>query len=521
MKKSIFLILVMLTSFASLLFSTEGAAANKSLAPFPYAITHIDMSQSDAIAYPIASGKFNIDLNKVPFVWSGPVNIITLASTSPDYMWAANSGGAQYVDISKGGYKEVARIDAPGEKVLKKADLQKMFAANFKDVESAKKALDEYGISFPRMTNGIYSFVDSKNQLYYNTGVTKSVIIFALKDPKKTASGIKIVNSMSFKDKLAQDELIAGVSITYDGKLIILGNKSLFIINADLKGDVISTIKFPANENITNSLCVDEKNGIYVASDKTMYKVVWTGTKLSQEASDGAWSSPYDSGDTTPTVKVGTGTGSTPTLMGFGKDKDHLVVITDGANKMKLVAFWRDDIPKDAKAVAGAKSNRIAGQIAVTCGLNPLPDFIQSEQSVVVDGYGAFVVNNIAKKGEKDKILDVMTLGPINEPGTGVERFEWDPIKKEFHSVWARADIVSISMVPTVSTVSNIVLVNGYTKDEGWFVKGMDWATGKTLTEVMFGQNNLGNGAYAILQLFPNGDLLFNSIAGTTRIKLK
>ena len=36
--------------------------------------------------------------------------------------------------------------------------------------------------------------------------------------------------------------------------------------------------------------------------------------------------------------------GSTPTLMGFGDDEDKLVVITDGAKQMKIVAFWRDEI---------------------------------------------------------------------------------------------------------------------------------------------------------------------------------
>ncbi|MCS3152305.1 hypothetical protein NXX77_00010 [Phocaeicola dorei] len=46
--------------------------------------------------------------------------------------------------------------------------------------------------------------------------------------------------------------------------------------------------------------------------------------------------------------------------MGFGQDKDKLVVITDGSKRMKLVAFWRDEIPSDAQQVAGY-DKRIAG----------------------------------------------------------------------------------------------------------------------------------------------------------------
>ena len=75
-------------------------------------------------------------------------------------------------------------------------------------------------------------------------------------------------------------------------------------------------------------------------------------------------------------------------------------------------------------------------------------------------------------------------------------------------------------MVPTMSGPSGIVFVNGYTKQDGWEVTGMDWANGQTVHRTIFGQDNLGNGAYALIQFFPNGDMLFNSIGGPTRVKL-
>lgn len=75
------------------------------------------------------------------------------------------------------------------------------------------------------------------------------------------------------------------------------------------------------------------------------------------------------------------------------------MIIIDGADHMKLVAFWRDHVPAGFKQLPETKSNRIAGQISVTCGLSPLPEFVQTEQSTVVNGYGAFVVNNIREQG--------------------------------------------------------------------------------------------------------------------------
>lgn len=36
----------------------------------------------------------------------------------------------------------------------------------------------------------------------------------------------------------------------------------------------------------------------------------------------------------------------------------------------------------------------------------------------------------------------------------------------------------------------------------------------------IFGQSNLGNGAYALIEGLPNGDLLFNSVGGPFRAKI-
>ena len=60
---------------------------------------------------------------------------------------------------------------------------------------------------------------------------------------------------------------------------------------------------------------------------------------------------------------------------------------------MNVVLFWRDEIPVDWKQLDGAPNRRIAGQQPVTMN-DPELTQIQSEQSVVVAGYGALVVNN-------------------------------------------------------------------------------------------------------------------------------
>lgn len=507
---------LLLSTFVSLSAFAASSARNPFLVADKYAITHFDSSQSDLMPYPIKQGTFLADVETSPRITSGPVNIMTFASTSPDYMWAVSSQGVAYIDVSKEGLKEVASMDAPGVKAITDEKLNKALKQNITKVSQAEKIVKDLGLDWTRIANGVYSFVDKDNKLYYNTG-DKKVFVFGLKNPKDPSQGIQILTTKDFSDLIGKDRMMAGLSLTYDGKLIVLGNSSVSIVNRDFTGEPV-TVNFNPDEKVTNSVAVDEGNGIYVASDKNMRKLVWTGTKLSTDAKDGAWITPYDFGREPNSVKIGKGTGSTPTLMGFGPDEDKLVVITDGADKMKLVAFWRDQVPQDFKQLAGTKSDRIAGQIPVTCGLSPQPDFIQSEQSVVVKNYGAFVVNNIRKKGAKDRLVDVLAGGPVFESPKGAERFEWSPKTNEWKSVWTRNDVSSLSMVPAVSDPSNIVVINGHSKKDGWEVTGMDWDSGKTVLRVVFGQSNFGNGAYAILQYAPNGDLLFNSIGGVARI---
>lgn len=516
---------------ASMVLATPVHADPASPAPNPFlaapsgAITHFDSGQSDTTPNPIPRGTFRVDLTTAPRVPRGPVNIVTLASTSPDFMWGVSGRGVTYIDVSEGGFRPVAEIAPPGRTLVPAAANETVGAQSFESVEQIVRAINEtYGDA--TQSGGAYSFVDRDNRLYFN--LPDRIVVFGV----DAAHRISILAQREFAGLFDTGEALRGMQLTYDGRIVVVGARSISIMDRSLTGSVYR-VAFGVDEDISNGVAVDEANGIYVASDRFMRKVVWTGTRLSIDEADGAWIAPYETGQRPPTIKVSGGTGSTPTLMGFGPDADRLVVITDGANRMNLVAFWRDEIPADARPKAGTLSPRIAGQIAVRAGLPETTPWVQNEQSVVVGDYGAFVVNNIGpgqsllppRPGEDwtglSTRVNVMGIGPVGPAPRGVERFEWDVERNAWRSVWARGDVSSPSMIPTLSTASNVVLVNSWSDTDGWGLTGMDWATGETVTRVVFGRRNVGNGAYAQIQLFPNGDLLFNSLVGPRRVQLR
>lgn len=500
-----------------------------------YGVTHVNSGQTNSVPYPINDGDYKIDLSNLTPIWGGPVNNVTYASTDPDYMWSVSTDRIALINKEGDSWNLVTDLDLPGAKRLTVDQLKSITDVTYTSLDFATKHLKEIlgpepGLVLPA---GVYALVSSEDYVYANAGSVVSAI--GLIDKNDPTKGLEIKYQFDVSSLIPAAEVAPGVkrinmvgmNMTYDGHIVIGAVNGIAVIDRQLKGPG-KFYEFQDFELCTNSMAVDEDNGIYVATgsktakgDGTMRKLVWTGREISDKEIDGAWISPYNGGDWPPAIKAGTGAGSTPTLMGFGEDEDKLVLITDGQNRMNLVAFWRNQIPESHQQKEGAKSRRIAGFIPIKAGLPEDKPWIQSEQTIVVNGWGAFLVNNLIDEGHPDRIIDVMTVGPVHAGPKGMERVQWSPEKNEFTSIWTRNDVVSTSMVPMVTSASNMVLVNGYTTERGWEITGLDWNSGKNRTRVEFGHTNRGNGAYAILQLLENGDILFNSVIGPYRIALK
>lgn len=500
-----------------------------------YGVTHINPAKQNSIPYPIPLKTKHIDLESLVPVWGGPVNNATYASATAGYFWSVSTDRIALIDARDKKWEMVADIDLPGAKRRSLDDLKNIVNFNYNDMAKAEEHLkgilgDAPGSIMPA---GIYALVSNKDFVYANAGTIVSAI--GRVDPNDVSKGLKVVAQFDTATIIPPTSVfgekprvgLVGMNMTYDGHIVIGALNGIAVVDSALTKGKFQGFE-DDNQMATNSLAVDKDSGIFVATGSkkprlpgVMHKFVWTGSEISKDTKDGAWKAQYDGGDWPPAIKAGTGTGSTPTLMGFGDDDDKLVLITDGSNRMKLVAFWRDEIPADARKIEGALSPRIADQKPVSAGISEQRPWLQSEQTIIVSGQGAFVVNNLIEEGHPDRIIDVMTVGPVHRPPSGVEKIVWNDKENRFYSAWARGDVVSISMVPLASSGANAVFVNGYSAKDGWEVTGLDWETGTTVSRTIFGQNNKGNGTYAILQFLEDGDMLFNSVIGPYRIPLE
>lgn len=502
-------------------------ARNPYLSSAHYSLTAFDSQQSDSFPYAVPEGRYVADLLALPRVLGGPVNITCLASTRPDRMWAMATDRVTLVDTSDGQFRAVATLPLPGVDPVPDDTLAELAATVLTTIEQATEIATSMFGEHPelRVTSGLYTIADCDDVVYSNAGTMIHAI--GLADPTDESMGLRVLRSLdattiftpfAFPGYPPAVKLI-GMTMTYDGHLVIGAFGQLCVVDRFFS-EPPHLHDFAPGQLLSNSFSVDDHGGIYVATgamqprgNGVMSKLVWTGDRLSTDPADGAWSADYPGGDWAPAVKAGTGTGSTPTLMGFADDEDHLVVITDGRDRMHLLAFWRDALPDLA-------TSRLAGELALTCGQPDETAWIQSEQSVACLDYGALVVNNVTSHGQADRLVDVLVSGPVATPAYGVERCEWDQATRQWRSVWVRPDLASISQVPVISTASRMALINSYDAADGWEVTGMDWDTGATVHRTTFGPAVAGNGAYALVQVLEGGDMIFTSITGPVRVPL-
>ncbi|UGY11151.1 hypothetical protein [Phyllobacterium pellucidum] len=382
-------------------------------------------------------------------------------------------------------------------------------------IVAALATMGSMGLNIQTGINGVYNLFDKDGYHYCVFGGTKVLKSFDNNDPE---ADVRIVASKNLVEDLPADiaksvSRIIGLAMTYDGYLAAAAPGAALILDRDL--NVKSYVGF-GDEAVDNSICIDDKGGVYVVTSKRMLRLAWTGEKLSTDTADGAWESPYESMDPKKAMALGAisrGSGTTPTLMGFGDDPDKLIVIADAAEAgTNLVAFWRDAIPDGFQQKPGTLSRRIADQIKIDISS------LTIEPSPNVLGYGVAVINgSYPEPFPEPGPPNQFTAGVTRKAPLGVQKFTWDPKEKKFEKAWVNMEVDNTDiMVPVVSAATNLIYCA--TKISGNYAYvGLDWTTGETKQTWHFPDDSRKwNALGGITTILEDGDLL---IGGAFAIK--
>lgn len=369
--------------------------------------------------------------------------------------------------------------------------------------------------------SGAYTAIDSKNR--FIAGRTRFVGFYGDSVDGDRSSPIELEKRIFMPDEVfcSENDVIAGMSLTYDGYLAFateFGN--LFVISPDADPDNLGEVPVVStNENcatadeadleiVSNSVAVDENGGIYVLTSAAMYRFDWDGSELTE-----GWRAEYELADEVPSpIRLGPGSGSTPSLMGTNADDDRFVVITDGQALMNLVLFWRDDVPADWEPIAPGKDLRIACEIPVDYGTGASEAI--SEQSVAVRGYAAVVVNDLltnptinpptmlALGAIAQNLVSALEGGIPEKAPFGLERIDWDPETRTCSTVWANSEISVPNGIPSIGAASGLVYGAGQ-RDGQFGLEGLDFETGESRVWVAAGSGECPPEFLGIVSVLP------------------
>ena len=393
-------------------------------------------------------------------------------------------------------------------------------ARRTRDDDRLTKAIDkiaDLGFSHEVGINGVYNLIDRDGFHYCVYGGTK---LLKCTDDNAVDTPLRIVTSADVAEAMPPEAAssvsrIIALNMTYDGYLAAAAPGALVVLDRDLN---VKSWVTCSGEAVDNGIPLDDRGGIYVVTSRRMLKVVWNGETLSTDEKDGAWESGYEWMPDEKAFALGSisrGSGTTPTLMGFGDDPDKLVVIADGAEGgTNLVAFWRDEIPEDFEQKPGTKSRRIADQAPIHISKATI------EPSPNVLGYGVAVINSTYPEPyPKPGFWNGFTAGITRPAPMGVQKFNWNPKTRRLEEDWLNSEIDNSDiMVPVVSAATNL-LYCANKRDGTYEYTGVDWSTGETRARWVFPDDSAKWNAFGgITTVLEDGDLLIGGAFGLKRI---
>ncbi|MCX2977191.1 hypothetical protein [Candidatus Marimicrobium litorale] len=520
-------------SYAILAVAADnGIPANPWIADSPYAISHHDPAQTDVtpVDGPTIGGRIRYDqAQTVPVVWcSAPIykrvgeETVVVAST-PMGLIKVRATGDDFSVVSSVPYPNRESVhaevtDARIAEVMNAIDEKRRAKQDWRLLFNSLLMYYKFNINMRTMPSGAYALFDRDGYhytFYDRQHLVKSFDQNEVEEPLVPLQYANIVSQLPRDDAKGIDRIL-GINMTYDGFIVAAAAGAVIITDREL--NVVDYHLFPG-ELVENSIAVDRDNGIYVVTSVNMHKLVWTGSALSQNAEDGAWSSPYDvmpRGMATDMGAASHGSGTTPSLLGFGDDEDKLVVISDGnAENAQIVAFWRNKIPQDFKQKPGTQSRRIADQISFRLSKTTV------EASPVVYGNGVLVVNSTYPEPgpiPMDLISNAFLAGTTREPPRGIQKYEWLPGENRFIESWGIDDVDNTDwMPPAVSTANGLVYIANK-RDDNYEYFAADWKTGEKKATWEFPDDSvLWNTWGGITVFLPDGDFLLGGFFAIKR----
>ena len=381
---------------------------------------------------------------------------------------------------------------------------------------------------FTDFSGGGYFYLDQRDRAVVSTNDRRVLEVAVGADASLTQT-----RAYDLSGAIAPTDGIISVLPDWSGRLWFV-TRTGTVGTIERESGAVRSLKL--GEGVSNSFAVDETGGVFIVSDKALYRL--DAGPAGQPAV--SWRQPYPNTGVHKPGQSDAGSGTTPTLMGR-----NWITITDNSDPMRVQVYLRAEriVPTKAKQRAILKKTRNrksrrklkarwrnAKRPVCSAGVFA-PGASATDQSLIVAGNSIVTENNHGYGGPTSTEMG-KTAGP------GLARVDVVPVKATKNKNKAkrkqkkgrgkvkrhvcRVEWTSPEHAPSV--VPKVSLANGlvytYTKpprpqgDDPWYFTALDFRTGATVFKRLAGDGLGFNNNYAPVTLGPDGTAYVGVLGG-------
>lgn len=340
---------------------------------------------------------------------------------------------------------------------------------------------------FNDFAGGGYFYLDHKDRSVIPT-TTRQIWIVKHRRVEGTWE-FEVVRQFNLATELEPNEGIVSALPDWKGRIWFVGTRG-FVGTVRPRNGKVRGIRL-SDEVIANSFAVDETGGVFIVSDRALYrfearrrgkpKVVWRKT--------------YDRGKRIKPGQVSRGSGTTPTLLRRG-----YVAITDNADpRMHVIVYKRSARSGGREVCSEAVFGKRRGA---------------TDNSLVAVGRSLIVENNYGYSDPR-ATMD----GKSTAPGLARVKFSR---RGRCRTSWVNRSRAP-SVVPKVSLKTGLLYT--YTKkprqdqEDPWYLAAISVRSGKTVFRRLAGEGLGFNNNYAPVTLDPKGRAYVGVIGGLVQLR--